>query len=137
MILLPPNTNNNRSEAAKAALLSAFVIPGAGQIYNGQWFKGIFLAIVFLIASVAFLIPVTVAVVGYYLAIGQGDTITAERALQSGLGMKYQLAVLFLVSLVLYLYSIVDSYRVGKKWESVPQNPLPPAQRTDSNGNSV
>lgn len=122
MMNLPPAIANNRTEGAKAAMLSAFVLPGVGQIYNGQWGRGLFIGLVFLVASVAFLIPLTVGVISYYLEIGKGDAEAAQQALLSIWELRYQLVLLVVVSVVLYIYSVIDAYRTGKKWETTAKS---------------
>ena len=106
-----------RGEAWKAALLSALVIPGAGQIYNRQWWKGLFIALLFLAASLAVLIPVTLAFVQYgihLLDMGMTDPLSP-----GGIPTDYlkilsdresTFITLILVCAVLYVYATVDAY---------------------------
>lgn len=49
---------------AVPVLLSAFVLPGTGQIYNRERFKGYVLMGVFLLLSVALFVAILVSVVG-------------------------------------------------------------------------
>jgi cytochrome c biogenesis protein CcdA len=102
---------NMQSDAVKAALLSALVIPGAGQLFNREWVKAIFIMVVFLASSLGFLIPITLAVVGYYLAMAQADGDAASRALQPMWTMQTQLITLVLVTIIIYVYSVIDAYR--------------------------
>ena len=102
---------NMQSDALKAALLSALVIPGAGQLFNREWVKSIFIMVVFLASSLGFLIPITLAVVGYYLAMAQADGDAASRALQPMWTMQTQLITLVLVTIIIYVYSVIDAYR--------------------------
>ena len=95
----------------RAALLSALVIPGAGQLYNCQWVKGIALIVLFLVCSLAVLIPITLAVVGYYISLGAGNIDNAALALQPLIEEWIHLAVLVVASIGIYLYSIIDAYR--------------------------
>ncbi len=100
-----------KSSALKAALLSAFVLPGAGQIFNRQWGKGLFLGLMFLVASLSVLIPLTLIVAGYYIALGSGSVEALEAPIQNLKDMMWSLIVLAIVSLVLYIYSVVDAYK--------------------------
>ncbi len=95
----------------QAALLSALVIPGAGQLYNCQWGKGIGILLVFLVASLAVLIPITLAIVGYYISLGSGNIDNAAQALKPISEEWVHLLVLLVASLGIYIYSIVDAYR--------------------------
>ncbi len=115
--------DSSQGDAGRAALLSAFVIPGAGQIYNGQYLKGLVFAVVFLVSSLAVLIPITMAVVNYYATISaameQSDLSGIEQAIPNAFQpiqkMLVSLAVLFAVSVILYFYSIIDAYSFYRK----------------------
>jgi TM2 domain-containing membrane protein YozV len=114
------NTNQDQpkkkdSEAMKAALLSAFVLPGLGQMYNRQWGKGLFVAFTFLLSSLGVLIPVTIGVASYYIAAAQADLEKASAALDPIKNVWIHLIVLTVLSVILYIYSIVDSYKTRKK----------------------
>lgn len=117
------NKDPRRSEAMKAALLSALVIPGAGQLYNREWVKAIFVIVVFLIASLGFLLPVGYFLAMYFLEIGQGNVEQAGQSLQFLWDEIYTLCVLLFSSAVLYVYSIWDAYSVCKKREAAPKPP--------------
>ncbi|MEW6236658.1 MAG: hypothetical protein AB1656_14840 [Candidatus Omnitrophota bacterium] len=106
-----------KGEAAKAALLSALVLPGAGQMYNRQWIKGLFLGLLFLAASLAVLIPLTLAAAGYYLALNSESLDSIEKSLQPIKDMMLSLIVLAVSSIVLYVYSIVDAYAQRMRME--------------------
>ncbi|MDP8246255.1 MAG: hypothetical protein P9L94_19385 [Candidatus Hinthialibacter antarcticus] len=112
------NAATARSEAMKAALLSALVVPGAGQLYNRQWAKAVFVGIVFLIASLALLIPIGYFLAMYFLEIGQGNVEQAADSLQFLSDEFYTFCVLAVASVVLYVYSIYDAYVERKKMES-------------------
>ncbi len=109
-----------RSEAMKAALLSALAAPGAGQLYNRQWLKGVFVGTVFLIASLALLVPVGYFLAVYYLEIGQGNIEKAGQSLQFLRDEFYTFLVLAVASAALYVYSIYDAYTERKKLDSQP-----------------
>ncbi|RJP18217.1 MAG: hypothetical protein C4527_29375 [Candidatus Omnitrophota bacterium] len=104
--------------AARAALLSAFVVPGAGQIYNREWVKGIFLAFLFLAASLAVLVPITIAIILYYSNLNSGDPDQALQPLQALWEARVQLIVLSVSSVILYIYSIMDAYRKRKRMDA-------------------
>ncbi|MBN2329739.1 MAG: hypothetical protein JXR73_21540 [Candidatus Omnitrophica bacterium] len=115
-----PSTGR-RSDAMRAALLSAFVVPGAGQLYNGQWLKGFGILALTLICFLALLIPITLAIVGYYLSISAGSVENAGQALQPLVDNWIHLVVLVAACLGIYVYSIVDAYRSRMQ----KQNPAP------------
>ncbi|MGC9326790.1 MAG: hypothetical protein ACP5I1_04075 [Candidatus Hinthialibacter sp.] len=115
-----------RSDAMRAAMLSAFVIPGAGQVYNGQWLKGLGILALSLLCFLALLIPVTLAIVGYYLSLSAGGVENAGQALQPLVDRWIHLVVLAAACLGIYVYSIIDAYR-GRM-----QKQTPPASDADS-----
>lgn len=101
-----------KNEAVKAALLSALVIPGAGQCYNRQWGKGLFIAVVFTVATLAALIPLAYAAVQYLAQFAGGAAGGQPQPYLAMLAGKLPaLATLVGASLLLYVYSIVDAYR--------------------------
>jgi hypothetical protein len=100
-----------RGDAMKAAMLSALVIPGAGQLLNRQWGKGFGIMLLFLVTSLAVLGPITLAFLGYYLNIASGNLDNAAQSLQEISDQWIHLVVLLIVSIAVYVYSIVDAYR--------------------------
>ncbi|MBI1388357.1 MAG: hypothetical protein GC154_07910 [bacterium] len=106
----PPQPPANRGEAIKAAMLSALVIPGAGQWYNRQWLKGTFVCLVFLIASLAVLLPLGYFIAMYYIQIGQNNLDQAEKSIQFLRNEFSNFCILAFSSIVLYIYSIWDAY---------------------------
>ncbi len=102
---------SQRGDAMKAALLSALVLPGAGQLLNRQWVKAIVIILLFLSATSAVLVPITNAMLRYYLNIASGNLDNATQSLQLLNDEWIHLVVLFIASIVVYIYSIVDAYR--------------------------
>ncbi len=100
--------------AWKAAQYSAFLIPGAGQIYNRQWLKGVFLAIVFLIASMAVLVPITLAYINHFMAFNGELPNQSIFTFETLWKMKYPLITLSILCGIIYVYSIVDALKEGK-----------------------
>jgi len=84
-------------------------------MYNGQWGKGIFIAVLFLTSSLAVLVPITLAVVGYYLCITAGNLDNAGQALQPMIDQWIHLVVLAGAAVGVYVYSIIDAYRYKKQ----------------------
>lgn len=103
--------SSGKGHASKAALLSALVVPGAGQLYNRQWLKGAITMVVFTVASLAVLIPVGYAVALYLIHIGQGNVEQATRAVQYVYDSWINLTFLTLVTIFVYIYSVIDAYR--------------------------
>lgn len=110
-----------KQEAAKSALLSALVIPGAGQIYNGEWIKGLMIAIVFTVSSLSLLIPLSYAAIVYALGWSDPDSSYFQSAYLNAdpftLIKERQLSfiTLVVVSIVLYVYAIFDAYQSRRK----------------------
>ena len=110
----PPETNP-QTEAWKAALLSALIIPGAGQLFNQQWIKGFFVLFIFLISSLGVLLPITIGLVRYTTASLQGSMDEANAVVATLMAYWISMLILTLVSIVLYVYSIIDSFQTRKK----------------------
>ncbi|MFB3788858.1 MAG: DUF5683 domain-containing protein [bacterium] len=117
--------SRSRGEAWKAALLSALVLPGAGQLYNRQWLKGFLVLALFLAASLGVLIPLTLVMVNYYLNLGAGNVEAAEQSLLSMNSQWIQMAFLVLASFGIYVYSIVDAYRHNRITKRSGDEPCP------------
>lgn len=105
---------SKKGDAVKAALLSALVVPGAGQMYNKQWGKGLFILFTFLLASLGALLPITLIMINYSMNLSQGNLDAATASLNPMKDVQSRLIVLISISMILYIYSIVDSYWVRK-----------------------
>ncbi len=110
-------TKPNRSDAMKAALLSAVILPGVGQLFNRQWVKGAVVSILFLLASLSVLIPLTLVAANYFVAIGSGSVQEMQEPLDTIKKMWGSLVVLVVCSLILYVYSIIDAYKQRKQMD--------------------
>lgn len=113
-------------KATKAALFSALLFPGWGQLYLKRYKRGLI-----------FIIPVLIGTLALAWAVVQvGITIIKAAPLKKGtvqLGKVIQVTVdalkaidpyyfLFMLSLIaaLWILSIVDAYQLGKKIITVP-----------------
>lgn len=85
-------TNSSRNPLL--ALLASLILPGLGQIYNGQFLKGLFLGL-----SLVVMAPVATWL-----------------ALHSSKHLILLVLILFMVlAMVIYLFSLVDAYRSAKR----------------------
>ena len=93
----------------KAALLSAFVLPGLGQLYKGDRRKGIILVILVNFFLLAALWLVLQGVGQLVLATGSRSGIDAGSVMEQ-LGQHSPMARLLLASFFgLWLYAVVDA----------------------------
>ncbi|MDP8256213.1 MAG: hypothetical protein P9M14_10730 [Candidatus Alcyoniella australis] len=98
--------------AGKAAALSAFLLPGAGQLYNGQRVKGSVVMGVTLIVVVA----LCLAIARFFLTyLSDIVAVAANQAPDSLIPDVGSLWFWVIILLVIYIYAIVDAYLVGKK----------------------
>lgn len=110
-----------KKEASKSALLSAVVIPGAGQMYNREWIKGLFISVIFTVSSLCLLIPITYAVIVYSLGWSDPASPSFQPVFQDAdpftLIKERQLSfiTLLVVSIILYVYAILDAYQARMK----------------------
>lgn len=99
-----------------AAILSALVVPGLGQVINRQIKKGIVLMIIvfilFIAGTVQLAILLTASIQGGQI-LSPMDTMTVLQNLQ------YQdLSILWIIVIIfgiVWLYAVVDSFLGGKK----------------------
>jgi len=101
-------------KAIAAALCSGLVIPGLGQIVNQQIRKGVvLLGLVFLLfvtaaVKLAFIIPSLTKT---------SDLLEASKAATFGGGDLLSMAALLLGFAILWVYSVVDAFRVALRSE--------------------
>ena len=107
--------------ASKAALFNALLFPGWGQIYLGNYKKGISI----IIASLAGVVSILLSVVQTTIAIlkiapFKKGTVTFNAVIQltinaiKALNLFYLYLILFLM-ILLWIFSIIDAYIIGKK----------------------
>ena len=102
-----------------AVCLSLFVYPGAGQLYNRQWVKGLIVGLVFTGATIIWMFDFAKMVSSLY-----SITLDPENAqLPDMMPALMKMAPWFLGSLVLYTAAAIDSFVGGKK--RVPASPAP------------
>lgn len=112
---------DKKKEATKSALLSAVVIPGAGQMYNGELVKGLLIALIFTVASLSLLIPISYAAIVYILGWSDPASPAFQESYQNidpfTMIKDQQLSfiTLLVVSIILYIYAIMDAYQARIK----------------------
>jgi TM2 domain-containing membrane protein YozV len=109
----------------KAALLSAFVFPGAGQLYLKRYWRG--LVIIFLsCAGLGYMIrSATVTALNRLddVMVKMQDGTTKLQELSDIIGSKtsikdpYHEAVFYLV-VCFWIFAVIDAYRIGRQRES-------------------
>ncbi|PKN70564.1 MAG: hypothetical protein CVU54_05570 [Deltaproteobacteria bacterium HGW-Deltaproteobacteria-12] len=117
--------------AYKASLLSAFVFPGAGQLYLKKYWRGLVIMIVFLSGAI-FIVWSNIAP-----AFNRLDSIMVK--MQSGAASLQQLAeisespastksfyydAVFYSIVCIWILAIVDAYRLGRK-KDFPESKSP------------
>ncbi|WP_100487460.1 carbohydrate ABC transporter permease [Sporolactobacillus pectinivorans] len=102
----------NKKSVRKAGLLS--LIPGLGQLYNGQLLKGI----LFLLLTIAFLLElVTVGIPAFQGFITLGTVPIRDHSLFLMVEGTLQIIVTF-IFFMLMLFSISDARQVAKLWNA-------------------
>jgi ABC-type sugar transport systems, permease components len=102
----------NRKSVRRAGLLS--LIPGLGQIYNGQLFKGI----IFLIVTAAFLTELaTIGIAAFIGFITLGTVPFQDHSLFLMVKGTLQIILTFIFLIVMIL-SIYDARQVAKLWNA-------------------
>ena len=99
-------------------LLSALVVPGAGQLNNRQYVKGIIMIVVVLVSLSAFIIKICRDVLSIISSTGQ-DKMSADNISQLAIQVQQKnagiIVMLMLLFLVIWIYGIIDAYIYGKK----------------------
>ncbi|WP_010632410.1 carbohydrate ABC transporter permease [Sporolactobacillus vineae] len=102
----------NRKSVRKAGLLS--IIPGLGQIYNGQMIKGI----LFLLVTVAFVAEfVTIGLPAFLGFVTLGTVPIRDHSLFLMVQGTLQIIITF-IFLVILLFSVSDARRVAGLWNT-------------------
>jgi len=107
--------------ATKAALLNALILPGWGQIYLRNYKKGISIIIASLAGVVSILLSVVQTTISILkIAPFKKGTVTFSAVIQltinaiKALNLSY-LFLILLSMILLWIFSIIDAYMVGKK----------------------
>lgn len=106
----PPTT---KKHSGKAALLSGFVCPGVGQLYNRQWLKGIIVITLFMTAFIIGLYYVAMGLVDLYsgaTAMMEPGGNIAESDMEKSTELFKKAIIPGIVAFITYMYSIIDAY---------------------------
>ena len=109
------------NKSVKAALLSAFILPGVGQISLGYKRRGwLILAanVVFLYLIISEIMQKAYSIIDEMKESGAAmdiETISSKAAEMSGFSDNTFLNVLLMLFIIGWFISIVDSYLLGKK----------------------
>jgi hypothetical protein len=114
-----------------AVLLSAFVWPGAGQIYNREFWKGVVLVCLTILFALSFLIGAGAEIAHRIpagttqLSVDQARAITEEILNQrSGYILAFNLLVM-----AVWLYGVVDAYLGAReRLQRLAAPPAPPPE---------
>jgi hypothetical protein len=107
------------NKAIKAALLSALVFPGLGQMYLKRYARGLIPMVIILIGLGLWVVDATVSALRELDRIQiQGglidpNAIAARAAASSASGEWYSPLILPMI-VVCWLLSVIDAYRLGK-----------------------
>jgi hypothetical protein len=116
----------------KAALLSAFVFPGAGQFYLKRYWSGFFIML-FVFAGLGYMIrSATVAALSVLddAVVKLQSGADSLQELSNIAGSKtlttdpYYDAVFYLI-VCFWMFAVLDAYRIGKKKESQDKEASP------------
>lgn len=108
-------------KSSRAALLSMFILPGAGHFYLKKYWRG-FLITLIVMSCLAFIIWSATITALHYLE-GAAGTIQdgtagmseiSKIAGQTSTSNPYNDAVLYILVIV-WIFAVIDAYRIGKK----------------------
>jgi TM2 domain-containing membrane protein YozV len=118
----------NMNKAIKAALLSALVFPGSGQLYLKRYWRGLMMMTLVVLALAVMIVRATVVALDS-LRIMQVDGKATDVNVISHLAETSSASIFtdntaVLVFLVLcWVFSVVDAYRIAKRDLSATGNP--------------
>jgi arabinogalactan oligomer/maltooligosaccharide transport system permease protein len=103
-----------KKSKVKASLLSAFVFPGVGQIYNKEKIKGIILILLFFSFIIINFLLILFNIID---AIKAGDISVIQNPTPENILVKnlFWIKVLAYCKLFIWAYSIIDAYKGAKK----------------------
>jgi len=110
-----------------AVLLSALLGPGMGQLYNRDYKKAVWLIVVSLIVFLAAMQWLRGVLTPFIpLDLATADPLALKPMIENGIHevMKTKGHIFYayqVLLLGLWLYSVIDAYRVAKKQKSIPQ----------------
>jgi TM2 domain-containing membrane protein YozV len=100
-----------------ALVLSAFVFAGAGQIYNKQYKKGMFLVLIYGILLFLILKPVVLGYINYIKTCINLESIDISK-INIQFIQKPDI-ILTIVMTVVWLFAVIDAYKSAKIYNSV------------------
>lgn len=105
--------------AIKAALLSAFVLPGLGQIYLKRYWRGIIIMLLVLSAIGVIIVSVTMSTLENLKKMQSQGTVDMSALSNLTQITSTEHAAYYNVVLILaaccWLFSIIDAYVIGKR----------------------
>ncbi len=108
-------------KAMLSPLCSAFVIPGLGQVVNQQLKKGV------IMLAMVFVLFLTLSyhlyqVLSSIIKPGISDPDEPPMILEKIMSMEYKLLILLTIAfIVLWIYSIIDAFFVGRKQDAIDE----------------
>ena len=111
-----------RKSPVLALCLSALVFPGAGQIYNKQFIKGIVMLLCSVILLGFIIVPFITSFMNYLSIVSDLESINvSEISLKSTSASSTMLSI---VVTVIWLNSVFDAYIFTKKNNSIKEEDL-------------
>jgi TM2 domain-containing membrane protein YozV len=107
--------------ATKAVLFNAFLFPGWGQVYLKKYKKGILIIVAILAGVVSILLSVVQTTIAILKVTPfKKGTITFISVVQLAIDSikaldRYYLFLILFSMILLWIFSIIDAYKVGKK----------------------
>jgi len=111
-----------QKSAGRAASLSAFLFPGAGQIYNGQKIKGAVVIIATCVLVFLFCLSVAQFITNYAMGMANIASGADPGPLLPDIGTWWLWVILLSI---VYAFSIVDAYIEGRKLHPAPLDAQP------------
>ena len=108
------------NKAIKAALLSAFIFPGSGQLYLKRYWRGLLIMMLIVVGLSVIIMRATIAVLDTLKVIqGNGQPIDMEKISRlvetSSANIFADNSIILVFLAACWIFSVVDAYRIGRK----------------------
>lgn len=121
---------SNKKNPWTALLISVCVLPGGGQIYNGQKAKGYVIALIFFVSLNLALVEIAWRYYAYWKSLAFDPNVeipTYSQSLLAGVNNP-RIWIELLVALLLYLYALADAFATARRNPAASLNTNPVSQ---------
>ncbi len=127
------NRNSKAKSPWMALLISVCILPGGGQIYNGQKAKGYLIAIIFFVSLNLALVEMAWRFIAYWKSLAfdpAAEIPTYSQSLLAGINNP-RIWIELIIALLFYLYALADAYIISRRNQAAFQSASPSSKEPD------